>query len=352
MFNTLAESDGNLSVHLRALSDDCGILQHAHFRIPDRDHGYCTDDNARGLLFLLRLSQVRKLDESEERLLNACVAFLDHALDGETNRFRNFMGYDRRFCDDAFHEDAHARAVWALGEAMAMRAADPMGLWARNLFDRCVLDLPSLGGPRAWAYCALGLLAALQAEPRWTEGQDVLCALAAKLQQRWNDAAKPDWPWFEDGLAYDNARLSEAALRLGAYQHDPQLTEAGLQSLDALWKWQDEGGVFAPVGHETFGRNRREPARFDQQPLEALAMLEAALAAFDVTREAHWRTRAVAAWRWFHGENMLGLALAVPEIGLCHDGLQPDGVNANAGAESTLSYVLAEVAAVVAGLAA
>ena len=288
----------------------------------------------------------------ETQLQQRCAAFLDHALDADTLRFRNFMGYDRRFCDDVFHEDAHARGVWALGEAMRAGGTGPYGSWARNLLDRCVLDLPSLGGPRAWAYCALGLLAALETAPDWSEAKEVVSALSGKLVQRWHDSATPDWPWFEDGLAYDNARLPEAALRLGAHLGNSLLTEAGLQSLDALWEWQDEGGVFAPVGHRTFGRERRAPARFDQQPLEALAMLEAVLAADEITGDARWRKRAVAAWRWFHGENMLGLPLAVPEIGLCHDGLQPGGLNANAGAESTLSYVLSEVAAVAAGLEA
>ena len=337
--------------HLRTLSDDTGLLQHAHFHLPDRHHGYCTDDNARALILMMRLSRLRPLSHSEAAMRGNYAAFVGHAYDEDTGTFRNFMNYARTWCDTKYFEDPHGRAVWALGEVMAAADGTPLATWARNLFDRLARRLASINAPRAWAFALFGLEAALKADPDWDAALQARRALAGKLAERWSFAAKADWPWFEDVLAYDNARLAEAAVAAGDAEGDEPLRQAGLEALEALWRWQEVDGVFHPVGHESFGRLHAAPKRFDQQPLEAAAMLDACLRAYEVTGEERWRTRAGKAFGWFHGDNALGLPLAEPERGLCHDGLQPDRINANAGAESTVSYLWACVAAAGAGAA-
>ena len=45
-----------------SLCDNTGIIQHAVHSIADRSHGYCTDDNARALLFASLLSEAAKDD--------------------------------------------------------------------------------------------------------------------------------------------------------------------------------------------------------------------------------------------------------------------------------------------------
>lgn len=326
--------------HLEALSDDTGLLQHARFHLPNRDHGYCTDDNSRAAIVLLRLSRLRKLARSERAMLRNCLAFLDHALEETTGRFRNFMAYDRAWCDTTWFADPHGRAVWALGETIAHASGDAERYWAQNLLERVVQELANETAPRLWAFSLFGLEAALVVQPDWQAGLAARQALQMRLRQRWADAASDEWPWFEDTLAYDNARLCEAALLAGG-----DLAAAGLTALGALWDWQQEDGVFMPVGHDSFGRERSLPKRWDQQPLEAAAMLDACIRAHSVTGDDKWVHRARASLDWFHGTNALGLPLADPATGLCHDGLHPDRVNANAGAESTVSYMWARISA-------
>ena len=54
-----------------------------------------------------------------------------------------------------------------------------------------------------------------------------------------------------------------------------------------------------------------------------------------------WLDEAWSAFRWFLGANDLEIPLYDPATGGCRDGLHPDRVNENQGAESTLSFLMA-----------
>ena len=153
---------------------------------------------------------------------------------------------------------------------------------------------------------------------------------------------RPDWAWFEIVLAYDNCRLPEALIAAGRALDRDDWVGTGLSTLDWIAEKQtSERGLFRPVGHESFGREYAEPLPFDQQPLEAWATIDACAAALTVSGDAKWRDRALSAWRWYLGDNDVGVALADPETGECFDGLHPTCVNRNRGAESILSFQLA-----------
>jgi hypothetical protein len=153
----------------------------------------------------------------------------------------------------------------------------------------------------------------------------------------------PGWHWFEDGLAYSNARLSQALLVAGSHTSGEELLTAGLESLEWLTMQQrcTVSGHFVPIGSQGFYRKTGEKARFDQQPLEACATVSACLQAYRATGDEHWRSEAWTAFNWFMGDNDLNTTLYDAKTGGCRDGLHPDRANENQGAESTLSFLMA-----------
>lgn len=328
------------STHLLALTDSTGLAQHARYHFVDRSHGYCLDDNARAVALMCRLARLRPLTEREQDALAVYAAFMDHAFDRSSRHFRNFMTYERRWLDGEAAEDASARAVNALFVMIAMPPLPWVRDWACELLEQMLPGLQRFTSPRSWSSILTGLNNVLRFGSAWREAEQLRELLAQHLLQRWRDAAEPNWHWFEDELAYDNARLSEAAIMTGTALGMSELRNAGLLALEALWNWQFDGEVFHPVGSDSFGRKHEPPSRFDQQPIDVYATIDACLVAADTTAETElWCSRAKIAMAWFLGGNDLGCALVELERGLCHDGLHRDRVNANAGAESTLAYL-------------
>lgn len=327
--------------HLLRLSDDCGVAQHASFALANRHHGYCLDDNARALLLMSKLSLLRPLTPAEQRAAQAYAAFVHHCWCADSGTFRNFMGFDRNWIDSAGDEDAAARAFWGIAAAYASAPLAGIAPWARTLLDQMLAFPGNFGSPRAWAMLLIALEDCLATAGEWREAEALYRELAGRMRVRFGDAARENWLWWEDNLAYENARLCEAAIRAGVRLGDPVLRAAGLDSLRWLNGLQMDGGRFHPVGSDSFGKPYAPPARFDQQPIEAAATIDACLAAAAADNDPGWMAAASAAMAWFHGANDLGLPLADPAEGLCCDGLHPDRVNANAGAESTLCYLLA-----------
>lgn len=328
--------------HLLRLSDSTGIFQHAIFTVPWFDHGYCADDNARALLFSVLLEGLEECPPEIRQARAGYAAFLQHAFSRETGRFRNFMGFDRQWLESHGSEDSHGRALWALGAVVGRTRSDGLRAWAAPLFNEALPAVGSFTSPRAWAFAILGLHEYL----RTMEG-DLLAArvreeIAVRLLGLWQRTATPEWPWFEDIVAYDNPRLSHALILSGRWTGRTDMQEAGLQSLRWLMDHQrGEDGCFRPVGSNGFWRRGGPPAAFDQQPVEAAAAVAACIEAFNTTGDGHWRCEAGRAFDWFLGANDLGELLYDPATGGCRDGLHPNRTNQNQGAESTLSFCLA-----------
>jgi hypothetical protein len=194
--------------------------------------------------------------------------------------------------------------------------------------------------PRAWALAILGI----QEYLRRLHGDRFVAARRDELTDRLLDlhraTAAPDWPWFEDIVAYDNARPCQALISSGRWTGRAEAREAGLAMLEWLWRVQcSPSGRFSPVGCRGFLRRGGEPAAFDQQPLEAHGMVAACIEAFHADGNPRWMERAWIAFDWFRGHNVLGVALSDPRTGGCRDGLLEDRANENQGAESTLAYL-------------
>ncbi|MEO6247095.1 MAG: glycosyltransferase family 4 protein [Sphingomicrobium sp.] len=328
---------------LRGMTDTTGIFQHGIFSVPDRNHGYCIDDNARALI--LACTAPSTSGDDLDQLSTTYASFIQHGWNPDLGLFRNFMRFDRSWCEEAGSEDSNGRTLWALGCAAAEGRTRSMRDWALHLFDRSARLAEGLGSPRALAFAALGAAKLISAVPGHGLSREILERTGDRLEQLLAAARRPDWTWFEEVLAYDNARLPDAAIRAGRALGRTELIRQGIETLDWLIRMQTNSkGSFQPVGTDSFGRRHAAPLPFDQQPLEAQATIDACRAAHEATGEPRWLDQAHWAYGWFTGDNLLGLPLASRQDGGCYDGLMPHGLNRNQGAESILALQLANVA--------
>jgi len=326
--------------HFLSMCDDVGLFQHAVHSVPDRAHGYCVDDNARALLLACALNNPGEQPLSEV-LTARFAAFVQHAWNPDTGQFRNFMGFNRTWLEDRGSEDSHGRTLWALGEAARTDASPARRQWAAALFAQALSIAESFRSPRAWAFMLLGLDAYCAVAPDDLRAREVRHSLADRLMSCLASVETPDWVWFEEGLAYDNARLPQALMLTGLATQTPQYLDAGLRSLRWLMTQQTTAaGQFRPVGTAGFGEQRQRPHAFDQQPVEATATIAACLTAWRADGDAEWKAMATRAFAWFLGSNDLSVALVDPLTGSCRDGLHPDRANENRGGESVVCYLL------------
>ena len=333
------------TAHLSNMTDDTGMLQHAIFTVPNTLEGYTTDDNARALIVATLLNAPARSGCPEyAKLSHRYLSFLLLAFCDKTGRFRNFLSYSRHWQEDVGSEDSHGRALWALGTVLGHSEDAGLRGAAGRLFETAVPATLTFTSPRAWAFAVLGMQAYLD----WFPGDRVIQAsrntLANRLLDVYERSHSETWQWFEKSLSYSNARLSQALLVAGWRSGNKRMIEAGCESLKWLVAEQHRGDeeIFIPIGSRGFfAKGGEEKARFDQQPVEACATISACLQAYRLTNEEYWLDEARCAFRWFLGENDLQVPLYDATTGGCRDGLHPDRVNENQGAESTLSFLMA-----------
>ncbi|MFO7839889.1 MAG: glycosyltransferase family 4 protein [Desulfosalsimonadaceae bacterium] len=323
--------------HIIRLTDGVGMLQHATFIVPNRWHGYCVDDNARALIAVMMAQDT--IIDAEEVMNLACtyISFLHHAFNEENGRFRNFMGYDRRWLEEVGTEDSHARTIWGLGETVRLAPSENIRSFAQALMEAALPSLIDFSSPRAWAFALAGIHAYLCRFSGDSEVRRIRERLADRLMRQYRQNAGPDWPWIEDSVAYANGKISQALILSGRCLEKSDMLDAGLTSLQWLMKIQtDAKGHFVPVGNHGWYPRGGEKARFDQQPIEALDMIEACREAYEATRNGRWLVHARQCLEWFFGRNDLNAPLYDYKTGGCCDGLSANGPNRNQGAESTL----------------
>ena len=331
--------------HMVGMTDDTGILQHAIFSIPNTSEGYTTDDNARALIVSAALDEnpacAGKWDYPH--LSHRYLAFLWLAFNADTGRFRNFLGYDRRWLEEVGSEDSHGRALWSLGKVLgSSRDAGLRGATGR-LFEAVLPATLRFTSPRAWAFSILGMQAYLDWFPGDRAVQGMRNDLANRLLDIYERSHTGTWQWFEKSLSYSNARLPQALILAGWRSGNQRMIEAGMDSLKWLVAEQhrDNAEIFVPIGSNGFFIEGSEKARFDQQPVEACATVSACLEVYRLTEEGLWLEEAQRVFSWFLGKNDLQLPLYDAVTGGCRDGLHPDRINENQGAESTLSFLMA-----------
>jgi glycosyltransferase involved in cell wall biosynthesis len=324
--------------HLHRLTDETGMLQHALFTVPNFREGYTTDDNARALMVSALLEALGSSEAPE--LTSRYLAFILYAFNAETGRFRNFMNYSRRWIEESGSDDSHGRALWALGTLLGRSNTPALHSMAGRLFEQALPAILDTTSPRAWAFALIGIHEYLQRFAGDRRAGQVREELAGRLLTLYQSNRIDEWHWFEPGLTYCNAALPHALLMCGQSIPNNAMTEAGLESLNWLTTLQrSQAGHFVPIGSNGFYERGGARARFDQQPVEAQAMVSACLTAYRLTGDKCWQVEARSAFDWFLGRNDLNLPIYDPTTGGCRDGLHPDRPNENQGAESTLAFL-------------
>jgi len=330
--------------HLFRMTDQTGMVEHAVFVVPNYSEGYTSDDNARALIVTTLLEPLGiRVPAGSPDLASRYLAFLWHAFDPTTKRFRNSLSYERQWQEPESWEDSHGRAIWGLGTVLGRSKIAGLRGAAGRLFELAVPAAVEFRSPRACAFALLGLQEYLESFPGDRAALTASDALANRLLSSYRANRSPDWNWFEEVLAYSNARLPHALIRAGMRAGNDEMLSTGLEALNWLMaihrcKIEDH---FVPIGSHGFYSKNTERARFDQQPVEACGAVSACLQAYRATGDERWRKEAWCAFNWFLGDNDLQIALYDPVSGGCRDGLHPDRANENQGAESTLSFLMA-----------
>ena len=337
--------------HLRRLTDDTGIFQHAVYATPDPNHGYCIDDNARAMIAGLLHAQLRGHDE-QTIPLHTYLGFIAYAYNAQTQKFRNFMDYSRRWLENEGSHDSQGRAIWSLGLTAAHGPTVPIRQLARDLYQRALDKIDSIDGieyDRSWAFALLGIDAFLDAHPDHAPSRESFERFGHQLYDLLQQNRRDDWPWWEELVTYDNAKLPHGLLVAGSRLGHPDMTRAGFETLRWILDQQrsqddKDRPYLSIIGNDGWLRRGHTRARYDQQPLEAYALVDACLYAARLAdtpdQRRDWESEARLCFDWFLGRNDEARPLFDPDTGGSRDGLQPDGVNKNQGAESSLAYLL------------
>jgi hypothetical protein len=326
--------------YLKSLTDETGIFQHAKFCIPRRSEGYTTDDNARALIACIRYYSLKN-DPQTKSLANVYLAFLNHMQKPDGN-FHNYLGYERSFLDTHGSDDCMGRALWSCGCTINSTLIKYMRMVAKDIFDRGLPWVWKTTSPRLYAHTIMGLYQYFQAIP---DNNLIVNAgkLADNLVQNYQREVKHKWHWFEPYLTYDNARLPQALFIAYRMVGNQKYLDTAKESIDFLLKTQIADDVFVPIGNDGWYNRGGNRALYDQQPLEAAAMVEAAVEAFYVTKEKRYAEIAAIVFGWFLGKNSAKAMVYNPETGGCFDGITAEEVNMNQGAEASICYLLARL---------
>ncbi len=327
--------------HLEALTDDTGILQHTKYSIPNRKEGYTTDDNARGLVTCIKFLQHYE-DSDVTKLAKTYLSFLFH-MQRPDGKFHNLLSYDREFLDDLGSEDCIGRSLWACGYAISTNLSKGIKTTSKEIFDKGFPHASSFKSLRAKAFTILGLCHYHEAFRYDQNLSKNIVSLADQLARSYQQVSSPDWRWFEPYLTYLNGRLSHALFRAYDIVGDERYLHIAKESLDFLVELHVVGKKFVPIGNKGWYKKGGHRALYDQQPIEASCMVEAAATAFQVINEKKYQGIAYIAFDWFLGKNSKNEMVYDRTTGACYDGITPQGLNLNQGAEATISYLLARL---------
>jgi len=325
---------------LKAFTDDTGVFQHAKYCVPKRNEGYTTDDNARALIACVKYYGLKN-DPQMKGLANVYLAFLNHMQKSEGN-FHNYLSYERTFLDVDGSDDCNGRALWGCGSAINSALPNDMRMVAKDIFDKGLAWVWKTTSLRFYSFTILGLVQYFEAFPDDKLKVNVE-KLADSLIQHYQDEVKGDWHWFEPYLTYDNTRLTQALFNAYLLVGNRKYLDVAKESMAFLLKTQMVDGVFVPIGNGGWYKRGENRAFYDQQPLEATAMVEAAVDAFYATKDRGYLETAYAVFGWFLGRNSRKVMVYNAETDGCYDGVNFNGVNMNQGAESSISYLLARL---------
>lgn len=327
--------------HVKRMTDDTGIIQHAKFGIPNLKEGYCLDDNARALLLVLMAYKQKKLPLALE-LLPIYLSYI-HYMQNADGTFRNFLSFSRNFLDEKGSEDSFGRAIWSLGYLMANAPNDAYYQSGREIFFEAAQNFEKLASIRSIANAMIGISYYLERNSQDESMTGVLRRMAHKLVQQYAQHKAEGWHWFESLLAYDNAMLPLSLLHAAAILKEDAIRDVALESMHFLSSITLKEGFLSVVGNEKWYVKNGTQSKFAQQPIDALAMVLMFHEAYHLTKDKRYLNQLFTSFMWFLGENDLRMSLYDFETKGCCDGLESYGVNRNQGAESTLAYLISHL---------
>jgi hypothetical protein len=326
---------------VRTLTDDVGMLQHSKYATPNKKEGYATDDNARALIAVTNYFMLFN-DLSVKKLMDTYLSLLLY-MQRSDGKMHNFLSYDRQILDEIGSEDCMGRTLWACGYCLDSKLPEETKLLSKEVFDKLFCWISSFTSPRAKAYSIMGLFHYQKAYPEDQNIKVNINALAKQLTQQFEIESSEEWNWFESYLTYCNARLPHSLFLAYEVTGEDRYLKVASKSMKFLINIQTINELFVPIGNRGWYKKGSDRAIYDQQSVEAACTIEAVIAAFRNTHEESYLLAAYNAFEWFFGGNLQGLTLYNQENGSCCDGITPEGLNQNKGAEATLSYLQARL---------
>ena len=324
--------------HIKRLTDDTGIIQHAKFGIPNLKEGYCLDDNARALLMVL-MAYRQKKDLSALEFSPIYLSYI-HYMQNADGTFRNFLSFSRNFLDEVGSEDSFGRTIWALGYLLGNAPNDAYYQTGKSVFFNAAPNFEKLKSIRSIANTMIGISYYVKSNPSDDSMTERLRNMAQNLIQHYYENETPDWKWFESLLAYDNGILPLALLHAAEILNDEKITKIAIKSMNFLSKHTLKDNYLSIIGNEKWYKKGGDRSVFAQQPIDAMAMVLMYHQAFHVTRDKKYLSKLYTSFLWFLGENDLRMSLYDFETKGCCDGFESYGVNRNQGAESSLAYLI------------
>lgn len=327
--------------HIKRLTDDTGIIQHAKFGIPNLKEGYCLDDNARALLMVL-IAYRQKKDVLALELSPIYLSYI-HYMQNENGTFRNFLSFNRNFLDEVGSEDSFGRTIWALGYLLGNAPNDAYYQMGKLVFFDAARNFENLESIRSIANTMIGISYYLRSNPSDDQMTERLRHFAHTLIKHYEQNSSGDWKWFEPLLAYDNGILPLALLHSAEILNDDKITTAALETMDFLTSITLKDGYLSIIGNKEWYKKDGTRSMFAQQPIDALAMILMYHQAFHLTKNKDYLNKLYTSFMWFLGENDLRMSLYDFETKGCCDGFENYGVNRNQGAESSLAYLISHL---------
>ncbi|MFX1438326.1 MAG: glycosyltransferase [Promethearchaeota archaeon] len=325
--------------HVENLTDDFGIIQFANYAKPDKLSGYTLDDNARALLACTLHFKLFK-DNSKLKLIKIYLDFMKYVIKNK-GKLYNFVNHKNVVNLEQWSEDAHGRAIMALGHLIATKDI-PIKLRAEAelIFKNAKKIIDEIKSPRAVSFILIGLY--FFNEIRNSEVNRIK-KLANYLTQLYKNCNTNKWSWFENYLTYSNSKLSEALFYCYKITKDEKFLKIAKESLDFLISISFRDGKFAPIGQNGWYHKNGHNASHDQQPVDTASMVQTLKVAYDITKENRYMKLAFETFNWFLGKNSLNQEVYNSLTGGSHDGIGKYSLNMNQGAESSISYLLARL---------
>jgi hypothetical protein len=322
--------------HIRNLTDDTGIIQHAIFSIPNRKEGYCIDDNSRALLLSVLALKAGLPKEDSPNLL-VYLSYV-HYMQTKSGEFKNFMDYTKVAVEDRGSEDSFGRTIMALGFLINEGPTNLLIKTGIGIFNKALPHIDALVSIRGIANSIVGVCQFVKFNYPDDTKANLVAKLADKMMQMYEENERPNWHWFEPILTYDNAILPLALLNAYEITGNENYLSVALESMRFLESKVFHDNIVSPIGNDGWFPRRGVSARFDQQGIDIMAMVLMYQQAFRLTRDIKYQTLMYQSFQWFLGKNDLGVSLYDPSTGGCADGLHSEGIIQNQGAESTIAY--------------